>query len=293
MTPDLTRDLYVASVSGGKDSAAMALHLMERGIPFRSVFMDTGWEHPATYDYLRGPLAAAIGPIEEIRGPLGMVDLIRKKGMFPPRVRRFCTQELKVRPMIRYLADLDCDPVNVVGIRAEESQARSGMPEWEDSTSLGCSVWRPLIRWSEQDVIDIHTRHGLRPNPLYLAGASRVGCWPCIFARKREIRMMADLDPGRIDLIERLENEVTEAAAARARGRGEEPGNPPTWFQCPDGSLNEDGTHSGRYWPIRKVVEWSRTRHGGRQIELFQAAPQDAGCARWGLCDTRADGDTA
>lgn len=32
----------IASVSGGKDSAAMMLHLREQEIPFRAVFFDTG-----------------------------------------------------------------------------------------------------------------------------------------------------------------------------------------------------------------------------------------------------------
>jgi len=56
----------VASISGGKDSAAMSLWLTENDIPHRRVFLDTGWEHPWTYDYLRGPLTRALGPIEEV-----------------------------------------------------------------------------------------------------------------------------------------------------------------------------------------------------------------------------------
>ena len=42
----------IASVSGGKDSTAMCLHLKELGIPYRAVFMDTGWEHEDVYRYL-------------------------------------------------------------------------------------------------------------------------------------------------------------------------------------------------------------------------------------------------
>jgi 3'-phosphoadenosine 5'-phosphosulfate sulfotransferase (PAPS reductase)/FAD synthetase len=70
----------IASVSGGKDSAAMCLWLREQGIEHDRVFMDTGWEHDLTYEYLRGPLTALLGPIVEIRAPLLMEDLIRKKG---------------------------------------------------------------------------------------------------------------------------------------------------------------------------------------------------------------------
>lgn len=272
----------VASISGGKDSAAMSLHLRELGIEHDRVFMDTGWEHAKTYDYLRGELTRVLGPIKEIRGDLLMPDLIRKKGMFPQRTRRFCTEELKIKPMQRHLASLDDEMVNAVGIRRAESKARSQMVEWEWSNGFDCETWRPLIHWTEDDVIAIHGRHGLRPNPLYLEGAARVGCWPCIFARKAEVRRVADTDPARIDLIRRLEEEARAALAARASSKGESIRNAPSFFQSP--LRNRDG---GRpCMPIDQVVAWSRTSHGGRELELFAPGIGEEGCMRWGLCDT-------
>jgi 3'-phosphoadenosine 5'-phosphosulfate sulfotransferase (PAPS reductase)/FAD synthetase len=139
-TARLAGRTVVASVSGGKDSAAMCLWLQEQGIPHERIFMDTGWEHPLTYEYLRGPLTAALGPIRELRGPLLMEDLCRKKWMFPSRQRRFCTQELKIKPAIAYLETLDCEYVNAVGIRAQESAARSLLTEWEFSETFDCDV---------------------------------------------------------------------------------------------------------------------------------------------------------
>lgn len=302
----------VTSVSGGKDSAALSLYLREMEIEHDRVFMDTGWEHNSTYDYLRGELTRVIGPVTEIRGPLQMEDLARKKGMFPSKQRRWCTDLLKMAPLKAHLSmladerwcaqcgtpdagvapDDECecggnmvprDVVSAVGIRAAESEARSGMLEWEWSDGLDCDIWRPLIQWSEQDVIEIHTRHGLRPNPLYLLGAERVGCWPCIYARKSEIRLIADTDPERIQRIAALEREVTEVARGITAARGEELKHERTWFQAPIGGL---GT-----WPIERVVEWSRTSFGGKQFEMFAAAGRDAGCVRWGLCDTGAKSD--
>lgn len=54
----------VASVSGGKDSAALSLWLTEQGIEHDRVFCDTGWEHDATYEYLRGPLHGLLSPVD-------------------------------------------------------------------------------------------------------------------------------------------------------------------------------------------------------------------------------------
>lgn len=277
----------IASISGGKDSAALSLWLTENGIEHDRVFADTGWEHPLTYEYLRGPLTMKLGPIAEVQGrDAGMVNLIRRKGMFPSRLRRFCTEELKVFPLMKYVKlaqDRYGDVINAVGIRAAESEARSKMPEWEWSDAFDCDVWRPLIAWTEQQVIDIHKRHGLAPNPLYLKGATRVGCWPCIFARKGEIKLIAKLSPGRIDEIRALEAELPLSPAKEATPATEtepaRPALPPmkrTYF-------HGKTTRTGTPHPIDEVVAWSKTKFGSKEEEVFDSEP--AGCVRWGLCE--------
>lgn len=293
----------IASVSGGKDSAAMCLWLQEQGIEHDRVFMDTGWEHDATYEYLRGPLTEKLGPIVEIRAAIptptvrvqdlitadalrprvraaieagsSMVTRAIHKGLLPARRPRWCTEELKMQPFRRYLEGIDDEIISAVGIRWDESAARAEMTEWEWSDGLDCEVWRPILSWTEQDVIDIHARHGLRPNPLYLLGARRVGCWPCVNASKAELRLIADTDPGRIDLVRELEQDVAAIQRKKIEARGETQDTPPGWFK-PSG---------GGRWQIDEAVAWSRTAHGGKQYELF-APDGDAGCMRWGLCDT-------
>lgn len=287
MTPDeikakLNGRRVVASVSGGKDSAAMSLYLTELGIEHDRVFCDTGWEHDLTYEYLRGPLTEKLGPIIELQPKRKMEDLIIYKKMFPGRMQRFCTQELKVKPLAAYInkrIDEGAEIVNSVGIRAAESQARAKMPQWEWQENFDCEVWRPLLHWSEQDVIDIHKRHGLPPNPLYLRGFRRVGCFPCIFTIKEEIKMVAEQEPGRIDRIRQLENLVQLGAKERAEKRGEPNRNLPAFFQVSNGGV-------ARFTPIDDVVKWAKTGRGGRQYELFAGTPSDAGCMRWGLCET-------
>lgn len=170
----------VVSCSGGKDSVATCLALRDAGIDHVRVFADTGWEHESTYDHL-DYLRSVLGPIDVVRGPLDFVGLCRKKQIIPSRIMRFCTERLKVLPIISYQANLGDDVVSAVGIRAAESMARKNLLDVEYNKSSGVTVWRPIIRWEENDVVEIHRRHGVRMHPLYRLGASRVGCWPCIF----------------------------------------------------------------------------------------------------------------
>ena len=129
----------IVALSGGKDSTAAALLLREMGIAARYVFADTGWEAPETYahlDHLRGVL----GPIEVVGAEGGMVARARYRAGFPSGAVRWCTDELKVRPMRAYhdraSDETGLATVNVVGLRGEESPERAQLAAWED-----CDRW--------------------------------------------------------------------------------------------------------------------------------------------------------
>ena len=290
--------LIIASVSGGKDSAAMALWLKERGYDYRCVFADTGWEDEQTYHYLREVLPKYIGPIDWVRKEIPlegkvervalefeerlghyspMVRAALKKAMFPSRVTRWCTREMKIEPIKEYVLGLEDAIVQAVGIRAAESASRSKMPEWEWSDSFRCDVWRPLLRWSVRDVINIHKRHGLPANPLYSEETTRVGCWPCIYSRKSAIRAWAK-DDKRVAILRDLEAAVTELARERATRKGETLVRSPSWFQSPGGS-----------YPLDEAITWATSNldnYEGRREELFLVPESENGCVRWGMCDT-------
>ena len=306
----------VVSVSGGKDSTATCLHLMELGFSpheYDRVFFDTGWEHPYVYDYLNEDLPPVVGPIQMLRAsveldaeretiarefeerlghPSAMVRLSLKKTMFSSRQRRWCTDLLKVAVAKDYLEPKGGNVINVVGIRAQESKARSIMVEWEFTPKFNCDTWRPLLDWKTKDVIAIHHRHGVRPCRLYLEqNADRVGCYPCIYARKAELRSISDHSPDRIDLLADLEKAVQALADKRDQERGivRPPGHTKTWFQNQRSSYDPAiGKRNGDGWPIRKVIRWARTTRGGSldQLELFTDPVGHQGCVRWGMCDT-------
>jgi len=291
----------VASVSGGKDSTAMALWLkheaeIEKTNQVHFIFADTGWEHPELYTYLDEVIEPLLGEnfirVRSKKYPGGMPELVEKRGMFPSRKIRFCTQELKVFPIRDFIKDLDewtsKPPINAVGIRAAESKRRSQMEEWEGGGPMDVDTWRPLINWLIEDVVAIHTKYSVRPCPLYLRDelpASRVGCWPCIMSRKSEIRSVVETDPDRIVQIRTLEEKVADRARERYAKKGEtfesRGVGKPAFFQAKTG-------RGGECWPIDKVAEWAQTEKGGYQygLELFVPNdPSERGCQLWGLCD--------
>lgn len=274
------RKVY-ASISGGKDSVAMGLYFKDLELDFERVFADTGWEHKALYDHLRGPVTRALGPIHEVRGERDFVELVLHKGLFPSRVRRFCTEHLKVLPIQRFLHERSEteEIVNAVGIRRAESRARSQMKEWEWDELFDCEIWRPLVEWTKDDVLEIHKRHDVPLAPLYEMGAGRVGCWPCIHSSKKEIALVSQVDPERIDLIERLERRLTDEGAARDHTSEREP-VPRTMYSYHGGD--------SRHIPIniREAVVWSHSKRGA-----WQPPGAGDGCMRFGLCESTADLD--
>lgn len=263
----------IVGVSGGKDSTATVLYLKELGYNFECVFADTGWEHQSTYDYLCY-LESKIGKIERVRKhvpikeehrefiegierDLGFespfVRLIIHFMCIPNQRRKFCTQRLKIDPIKEVFDRYDEDLINVVGIRREESSRRSKMSEWKYNDLFDCYTWRPIIDWDFEKVRSIHERHNIYPNDLYLNGHSRVGCYPCIYSRKAEIK---SLEEDRIDIIEKIEKYVSKY-------RNKET----TFFK----NMN-----------IKTARDWSRTSYGGKQFELFSLIPPT--CEKWGLC---------
>ena len=162
------------------------------------MFADTGWEAPETYEYLdllRARLGITIDVVRDLGG--GMRARIRQRAGFPARKQRWCTRTLKIEPLRAYhdtvIAELGNDTTRCAMRIAQlrKSASRAKMPEWADDDEWGGYTWRPLIAWSVADVIAIHHRHAIPMNPLYLRGHDRVGCFPCVYANKEEIRLIA------------------------------------------------------------------------------------------------------
>jgi 3'-phosphoadenosine 5'-phosphosulfate sulfotransferase (PAPS reductase)/FAD synthetase len=208
------------NVSGGKDSTALLLWSIDECLPnCRYVYADTMHEHEAVYEYLYYLEQKTGVSIERIKGE-GFLELCKRKGRFPSVKARFCTEDLKVRPLAEYMDsqeenDGDNPHMVWVGIRREESPARSNLPEVMYSnfkyppriTSYQLRH-HPLLELYAQDVFDIHKKHGIEPNPLYKMGMHRVGCFPCILSRRAELKTLFKVCPQVIDRLRSWEDEV-------------------------------------------------------------------------------------
>lgn len=199
---------YVARCSFGNDSVAMLQSMRERGLKDVAVtYSETGWgsEEWDARVRLGEEWVRSIG-WDFFRLPsVGMEHLVltqARDGIWPTRTRKFCTKELKLKPLLAWLKEFDPEKraLVCVGVRRSESPARAHhapfMPESDD----GRHVWHPLIEASWEDVV---TYVGRTPLPL-VEGRSRE-CEICINANKDDLKRA--LEPA-VARVERLEKQI-------------------------------------------------------------------------------------
>jgi len=204
------------------------------------------------------------------------LDLCLWKGRFPSRRAQFCTDFLKKQQAIQHQLDLVDQGYRVIswqGVRRDESHARRDAKLMQ---RLGPDLWafRPLVDWTATDVFAFAENKGIRPNPLYLRGMSRVGCMPCINCGKKELREIAVRFPTEIDRVEQWEWLIS-----RASKRG--------FSTLRHESVEvKDRRDLFAQLNIRSAVQWSRTTRGGKQYDLLADNDTPTVCASaYGLCE--------
>lgn len=222
LLPDRTE--WLLAFSGGKDSTALLVlvteflaHRRPEGVRLEILYADTGLEIPPMArhaDRMREAVeawaAAESLPVwfRIVRPPLPerFWPLMLGKGYPAPGFRfRWCTDRLKVRPMVRLAQGLTRDPdkaVMLVGIREGESAERNrrlrnscGRGECGPAAVGRASIFpvvAPILHWKSCEIWDFLSfeapQWGWPTEGLWrLYGedeAVRYGCWLCPLVRK-------------------------------------------------------------------------------------------------------------
>ena len=191
----------IVSLSGGKDSTAMLLMMLERGEPIHSVvFFDTGWEFPEMLDHVdnlekyTGLQFVRLKPKNSFDYLLNDKPIIAKKGKlkgqvhrygngWPSMLRRWCTRE-KINAINRYYKKQK-EFVSCIGLAADEAKRVPIVSKKKYQERY------PLIEYdiSEHDALKYCYENGFDWGGLYeLFG--RVSCFCCPLQRISELRTL-------------------------------------------------------------------------------------------------------
>lgn len=306
----------VSVSGGKDSTATLLLAIERGAENLRAVFADTGHEHDLTYEYVDYLERATGIPIRRVKADFSMriankreyvmthwakdgvpdehiraaldtlvvtgnpfLDLCIWKGRFPSVKGRFCTDELKVAPITERVMipaiKKDPDVWSWQGVRADESLSRAKLPE-QEKDDLGVTIYRPILSWKAEDTFAIAKRHGIEPNALYKLGMGRVGCMPCIMARKGELASISARFPEVFDKLVRWERIVSAASKRKIA----------TFY---DGRiaarlLDDDNIHHTTHG-AHIMREYATTGRGGRQQDMWLQAEPPTCQSNYGLCE--------
>ena len=171
---------HVLGLSGGKDSAALALYIRGKVPDMEYFFADTGAELDETYEFLE-QLEVRLGKkIVRLSAGRDFDHFLKKYGGFLPSPQaRWCTKEMKLKPFEQWVGD---DPViTYIGIRADED--REGYISRKPNITPKYPFKEDGLR--KEDIIRILEENGVGL-PKYYRWRTRSGCYFCFFQRKEE-----------------------------------------------------------------------------------------------------------
>ncbi len=178
-----TDSRHVLGLSGGKDSAALAIHLKDNYPDLHDkveyFFSDTGAELPEVYEYLK-KLEAYLGKeIKMIGSGRDFEHWLKVHNDYLPGPRqRWCTVTMKLKPFEEFIGTDNC--ISYVGIRADEP--RDGYVSTKENI-------KAVFPFKDDDLIRDDIFRILEQSvgvPEYYAWRSRSGCYFCFFQRRDE-----------------------------------------------------------------------------------------------------------
>lgn len=233
---------HVLGLSGGRDSAALAVYMRQHHpeLDIEYFFTDTGKELPEVYEFLvrlEGFLGKSILRLNPDRD----FDFWLKQynNFLPSPQTRWCTRQLKLRPFEQWLRPILNEGSTVysyVAIRADE-EYREGYSSKQERLKIVLPFKNAGI--DKPGVTDILEASGLGL-PRYYGWRSRSGCTFCFFQQKIEWVRLKEQHP---DAFEEAKSYEKDAVAH---------GSPFTWSQ---GESLDELTQPDRVNQIREDHE--------------------------------------
>ena len=207
---------HILGLSGGKDSAALAVHMNKKypDLNIEYFFTDTGYELKETYDFLNKLKTRLDKPIHYIN-PRNSFDYFLKKynNFLPSPTARWCTIEMKLKSMEAWLKpalDAGQEIITYVGIRYDE-RGRIGYKPTNNLIKAKFPFIEDCI--DKEGVMEILDSSGLGL-PDYYKWRSRSGCTFCFFQRRSEWIGLMENNPSAWEHAKSLEKQATDNASA-------------------------------------------------------------------------------
>jgi len=222
-------EYHVASFSGGKDSTAMVLHLIERGDPLDEViFCDTTMEFPAMLRHVEkvkqvieaaGVKFTTLRAEHDLEYYLSRVDVPNRKPTsdhfgvpgygWPSFKNRWCTKYLKIQIIEEYLQKLrqEYEVRQYIGIAADEDYRLERENNQRADQLHPLRVWG----WDEAMALKYCYDRGYDWEGLYeifrdeKTGRSRVSCWCCPLSSYDNLRKLREHFPDLWQELQRLD----------------------------------------------------------------------------------------
>jgi hypothetical protein len=108
------------------------------------LFCDTGREHPKTYKFIHDFEANEGIPVKWIQRSGGFEEMLKRRGnkTLPNRMRRFCTDDLKIKAAKQYLRTIGIQKyMNLIGFRADEPNRVNGYKEKFKKVTTMFPLW--------------------------------------------------------------------------------------------------------------------------------------------------------
>jgi phosphoadenosine phosphosulfate reductase len=185
------------SFSGGNDSLATLLIVLEAGMRPPVIFVDTGIELPQTVEHVhevaeRHGLELIVERTEH--------DFVERSAEFGPPARdyRWCCKTQKLGPVGRALNDrFPGGMLTYIGQRRYESgpRSRSGA-KWHNPWVPGQVGASPIQNWTGLHIWLLLMMRGEPSNPWYDLGLERIGCYPCPATDLADLEIVEEHFPG-------------------------------------------------------------------------------------------------